>query len=74
MTKLWRIIIQTSIWVKPSKLLNHGEGGVGVGGGGALIEVIANLYGCIGNAYLEMGSYDKALENHHTDLNMFEAK
>ena len=39
-----------------------------------MIEVIANLYGCIGNAYLEMGSYDKAVENHHTDLNMGEAK
>ena len=38
------------------------------------IEVIANLYGCIGNAYLEMGSYEKALENHHTDLRMGEAK
>ncbi|KAL4228994.1 Tetratricopeptide repeat protein 25 [Mactra antiquata] len=34
------------------------------------IEVIANLYSCIGNAYLEMGSYDKALESHKTDLSM----
>lgn len=38
------------------------------------VEVIANLYSCIGNAYLEMGSYEKALENHHTDLSMGESK
>ena len=38
------------------------------------VEVVANLYSCIGNAYLELGSYDKALESHQTDLSLGEAK
>ena len=38
------------------------------------VEVIANLYSCIGNAHLEMGSYDRALDNHQTDLNLGENK
>jgi len=35
-------------------------------------EVISNLYSCVGNAYLEMGSYDKALEQHQIDFKMGE--
>ncbi|XP_033733348.1 tetratricopeptide repeat protein 25-like [Pecten maximus] len=34
------------------------------------LEVIANLHSCIGNAYLEMGQFDKALEHHQIDYNM----
>ncbi|CAH1788639.1 unnamed protein product [Owenia fusiformis] len=30
-------------------------------------EVIANLYSCIGNAYLEMASYDKSMDYHKKD-------
>lgn len=37
------------------------------------VEVIANLHSCIGNAYLEMGAYDKALDSHQTDLHLGEA-
>ncbi|CAC5363711.1 Tetratricopeptide repeat protein 25 [Mytilus coruscus] len=36
------------------------------------IEVLANLNSCIGNAYLEMGQYDKSLEHHNIDLSMGE--
>lgn len=36
------------------------------------IEVTANLHSCIGNAYLEMGQYDKSLEHHNIDLSMGE--
>lgn len=38
------------------------------------IEVTANLHSCIGNAYLEMGQYDKSLEHHNIDLAMGEEK
>ncbi|XP_021361943.1 tetratricopeptide repeat protein 25-like [Mizuhopecten yessoensis] len=37
------------------------------------LEVIANLHSCIGNAYLEMGQFDKALEHHQLDYNMGDA-
>lgn len=37
-------------------------------------EITANLYSCIGNAYLEMGNYKKALENHSKDLDMANEK
>lgn len=37
------------------------------------LEVIANLHSCIGNAYLEMGQFDKALEHHQIDYNMGDA-
>ena len=37
------------------------------------VEVIANLHSCVGNAYLELGSYDKALESHQTDLHLGES-
>lgn len=33
-------------------------------------EIVANLYSCIGNAYLEMGNYKKALTNHNKDLDI----
>lgn len=32
----------------------------------------AQLYSCIGNAYLETGKYDKALANHLVDFNLGE--
>ncbi|KAH3699672.1 outer dynein arm-docking complex subunit 4-like isoform X2 [Dreissena polymorpha] len=32
------------------------------------LEVIANLHSCVGNAYLEMGEYNKAQASHETDL------
>lgn len=38
------------------------------------VEVIANIHSCIGNAYLEMGAFDKALDSHQTDLHLGEAK
>ena len=31
-------------------------------------EVVANLYACIGNAYVEMEQYEKALKHHLKDL------
>ena len=31
-------------------------------------EITANLYSCIGNAYLELGNYKKALIFHNKDL------
>ncbi|KAL3836009.1 hypothetical protein ACJMK2_021464 [Sinanodonta woodiana] len=34
------------------------------------MEVLANLYSCIGNAYLERGSYEKAYDNFKADLDM----
>ena len=37
-------------------------------------EVVANLHSYIGNAYLEMGEYEKALENHQKDLNFAKTK
>ena len=30
-------------------------------------EVVANLHSCIGNSYLEMGEYQKALDHHTVD-------
>ncbi|KAF6032938.1 TTC25 [Bugula neritina] len=33
-------------------------------------EITANLYSCIGNAYLELGNYKKALVNHNKDLDI----
>lgn len=33
-------------------------------------EITANLYSCIGNAYLEMGNYKRALVNHNKDLDI----
>ncbi|XP_045209330.1 outer dynein arm-docking complex subunit 4-like isoform X2 [Mercenaria mercenaria] len=36
------------------------------------VEVIANIHSCIGNAHLEMGAYEKALDSHQTDLNLGE--
>ncbi|KAJ8307020.1 hypothetical protein KUTeg_015104 [Tegillarca granosa] len=36
------------------------------------LEVIANLHSCIGNAYLEMGFFEKSLENHQIDFDMGE--
>lgn len=36
------------------------------------MEVIANLHSCIGNAHLELGSYDKAQEQHQIDYNLGE--
>lgn len=36
------------------------------------MEVIANLHSCIGNAYLDLGSYDKAQEQHQIDYNLGE--
>ncbi|XP_050406246.1 outer dynein arm-docking complex subunit 4 [Patella vulgata] len=35
-------------------------------------EVIANLHSCMGNSYLELGQYGKALEQHQLDLNIGE--
>ncbi|XP_060563429.1 outer dynein arm-docking complex subunit 4-like isoform X2 [Ruditapes philippinarum] len=36
------------------------------------VEVVANIHSCIGNAHLELGAYDKALDSHQTDLNLGE--
>lgn len=33
-------------------------------------EITANLHSCIGNAYLEMGKYKEALQNHNKDLDI----
>ena len=33
-------------------------------------DILANLHSCIGNAYLEMGKYEQALENHQKDLSI----
>ena len=33
-------------------------------------DVIANLHSCIGNAHLELGQTDKALEHHQKDLSI----
>ncbi|XP_067928491.1 outer dynein arm-docking complex subunit 4-like [Watersipora subatra] len=33
-------------------------------------EITASLYSCIGNAYLEMGNYKRALVNHNKDLDL----
>lgn len=33
-------------------------------------EIIANIHCCIGNAHLEMGQYDEALQSHQKDLDM----
>ena len=30
-------------------------------------EVVANIHSCIGNSYLEMGEYQKALDHHTID-------
>lgn len=38
------------------------------------MEVIANLHSCVGNAYLELGEYNKALASHETDLSIGEDK
>ncbi len=37
-------------------------------------EVVANLHSCIGNAYLEMGNTNKAMEHHKKDLEIAEQK
>lgn len=37
-------------------------------------EITANLYSCIGNAYLELGNYKKALVNHNKDLDIANEK
>ena len=37
-------------------------------------EVVANLHSYIGNAYLEMGEYEKALDFHKKDLDFAKAK
>ena len=37
-------------------------------------EVIANLYSCMGNAYLEMNMYADALNCHKKDLNLAKDK
>lgn len=31
-------------------------------------DVVANLHSCVGNAHLELGQTDKALEHHERDL------
>ncbi|XP_041371990.1 outer dynein arm-docking complex subunit 4-like [Gigantopelta aegis] len=36
------------------------------------LEVVANLHSYIGNAYLELGQYKKALQHHSTDLELGE--
>jgi len=33
-------------------------------------EIVANLYSCIGNAYIEMDQLDKALKSHQKDLDV----
>jgi len=38
------------------------------------VEVIANLHSCVGNAYLELGEYNKSLSSHETDLSIGESK
>ena len=38
------------------------------------LEVIANLHSCVGNAYLEMGEYNKAQASHETDLKIGQDK
>ena len=37
-------------------------------------EVVANVHSYIGNAYLEMGEYEKAQENHQKDYDFAKAK
>ncbi len=33
-------------------------------------EIIANIHSNIGNAHLELGQYDEALQSHQKDLNI----
>ncbi|XP_056870236.1 outer dynein arm-docking complex subunit 4 [Takifugu flavidus] len=35
-------------------------------------EVLGNLHGCIGNAWIELGKMDRALEHHHKGLELAE--
>lgn len=35
-------------------------------------EVLGNLHGCIGNALMELGKMDRALEHHHKGLELAE--
>ena len=37
-------------------------------------EVIANLHSYMGNSYLEIGEYEKALEHHQKDLQFAKSK
>ena len=37
-------------------------------------EVVANVHSYMGNAYLEMGEYEKALENHQKDFDFAKSK
>lgn len=35
-------------------------------------EVLGNLHGCIGNAWMELENMDRALEHHHKGLELAE--
>ena len=35
-------------------------------------EIVANLHSCLGNAYLELGEYKKALQHHEKDKQIAE--
>ena len=36
--------------------------------------LVANLYSCMGNAYLELGKFKEALEHHNKDLSIAQEK